>query len=305
MKTTLIVNPNAGGTGEGTIQRLEDSLGALGYVCEHRETHSAKDLEEALSDPGELVVAAGGDGTLRAVATRLAGRGVPLALVPLGTANNIARSLGIVGPPESWLEGLRAPRRVPFDVGRVRGSWGTDLFLEGAGAGLFALGLSNYDPEIGKDVLRALGAALQTLREYVPRPFLVWLDGEPVAEPLTMLEVMNTPSIGPRLRFAPQADPGDGLLDVVLVSAEHNLGFASQLAGLISGQFTELPNVAHRRCRRVALEWDGSPFHLDDELRQADAPERLEIEVWPAALEIWLPAQAQASQDERPTPTPA
>jgi diacylglycerol kinase (ATP) len=289
-RTTLIINPNAGSTGENTVEQLEAGLRELGYDCEHRHTETPDDLETVLSDPGDLVVAAGGDGTLRAVAMQLAGRGIPLAVVPMGTANNIGLSVGVTGSVESWLEGFKQPRKVPFDVGVVRGSWGRELFLEGAGVGLFANGLANYDPDIGKNVLRAIGATVQTWREFTPKAFRVWVEGEPLEEPLMMLEVMNTPSIGPRLRLAPEANPGDGLLDVVMVSADQQVGFTSYLANLVQGRFTDLPNVTHRRVRQVAFEWDGSPLHTDDLLHQTETTERLEIEVWPAALELWLPA---------------
>jgi diacylglycerol kinase (ATP) len=293
MKTTLIINPNAGSTGQATVDQLEAGLRELGHDCQHRETQSADDLERVLEDPGDLVVAAGGDGTLRAVAMHLAGRGVPLAVVPMGTANNIGLSLGVTNSLSMWLEGFRQPRKTTFDVGIVRGSWGRELFLEGAGVGLFANGLANYDPDIGKNVLRAIGAAVQTLREFTPKAFRVWLEDEPLEEPLMMLEVMNTPSIGPRLRLAPEADPSDGFLDVVMVLPDQHVGFTGYIANLVQGRFTDLPNVTHRRVRKVALEWDGSPFHTDDLVHQFDTPERLEIEVWPAALQLWLPESAE------------
>ncbi len=294
MHATLIINPNAGSTGDATVEQLEAGLSELGYICEHRETQTADDLEAVLQDPGDFVVAAGGDGTLRAVAMRLAGRGIPLAVVPLGTANNIGLSVGVTGSLQAWLEGFRQPRRMPFDLGVVRGSWGREMFLEGAGVGLFAQGLANYDPDIGKNLLRAIGATVQTLREFTPQAFRVWLDDEPLEEPLMMLEVMNTPSIGPRLRLAPEADPNDGLLDLIMVSPDQQVGYFGYLGNLVQGRFTDLPNVSHRRVRKVAFEWDGSPFHTDDLVHERETVERLEIEVWPAALELWLPEMANS-----------
>ena len=72
--------------GEDLVERLE----AVGY--EARLVSDRKKLDRQLEDPGELVVVAGGDGSVKAVALALAGRGIPMAILPMGTANNIAKS---------------------------------------------------------------------------------------------------------------------------------------------------------------------------------------------------------------------
>lgn len=113
--------------------------------------------------------------------------------------------------------------------------------------GLFASGLANYNPEDGKSPLRAVGATLQTLREFAPKSFKIWLDGHLNQEPAALLEVMNTPAIGPRLRLAPEAKPDDGWLDVITISADQQVGFTTYIAGYVQGQLADLPNITHRR----------------------------------------------------------
>ena len=82
---------------------------------------------------------AGGDGTVAGVTRRMVGRGVPVAILPSGTANNIARSLGLLKRPfEELVRGWRDARRVKLDVGIAYGPWGQRYFVEGLGAGLFA-----------------------------------------------------------------------------------------------------------------------------------------------------------------------
>jgi diacylglycerol kinase family enzyme len=98
MDATLIYNPNAGRLDLVTPRQLEAGLGEAGYAVEYTPTKEVADLDAALADPGEVVVAAGGDGTVRAAALRLIDREMSLAIVPMGTANNIARTLGIQGP---------------------------------------------------------------------------------------------------------------------------------------------------------------------------------------------------------------
>lgn len=141
-RVTLIHNERAAGRLRMSTARILDLLGRAGYAARHVPTEDEADLEAALRDPGDLVVAAGGDGTVRGVALTLAklGSSAPLAPLPLGTANNIARTLGLVGTTEELLRGLARPYCRPFDLGRIRAPWGEAHFLEAFGVGLFAHG---------------------------------------------------------------------------------------------------------------------------------------------------------------------
>lgn len=295
MRATLIHNPNAGGANTLTTNQILLALKGAGYEAWYSPTEKPDELEGVLAQPADLVVAAGGDGTIRAVSERLAGRGIPLAIVPMGTANNVAGALGIFGqPPLKILEGLAEPRKRRMDAGRVKAPWGEDFFLEAAGWGLFASTLHSYDPEGEKSILRGIQAGLQTVSAFQARPLRMWCDGEEVNEPLLLLEAMNTPALGHRVRLAPQADPGDGLLDLVTVADTARVNVLSYITSLIGERLEELPNVNVRRCKRIKLEWDGSPFHLDAEVHSQDERGEIEIEIWPGALEIWLPALTEA-----------
>lgn len=292
MRVTLIHNPAAGGAGGLSSSDLEAALILAGFNAQHRPTETVEDLPGALEDPGDLVVVAGGDGTIRAVAGHLAGRGVPMAVVPLGTANNIAGALGVRGNPREVVEGLAQPERRRFDLVEISGSWGRDFCLEAAGVGLFAATMSTYDPEAGKSPLRALTATVQTLASYQPCEVRVQLDDTLLEGPFLLVEAMNTPAMGPRVRLAPGADPGDGWLDVVLINPEQGVGFGAYLRGLLQEKLDELPNVTVERCRTLTLEWEGCPFHLDAELRSPPdgGRERVRLELKPGALEVWVPS---------------
>ncbi len=97
MRATLFHNPSAGHKAE-----KDDILAAMKLAGFDVRYVSVKgdDVEEALEKKAGLIVIAGGDGTIAEVLTRLPNRSVPVALLPLGTANNIARSLGIAGTPQ-------------------------------------------------------------------------------------------------------------------------------------------------------------------------------------------------------------
>jgi diacylglycerol kinase (ATP) len=303
VRATLIFNAGAGGAGGVTSDELQAALVDAGYSPVYRTTSSAEDLDRVLEDHCDLVVVAGGDGTIRGVARRLAGRAIPLAVIPMGTANNIAGSLGITGNPVDVARRLGDGEMRPLDLGLVRAPWGEDSFLEAAGTGIFASVLAAYDPEAGKSPLRAMTSLVSTLAGYSPRPLELSLDGEDASGDYLLVEVMNTPAAGPRLRLAPGASPSDGLLDVVTVTEDGRVGLASYVSGLITGRLEELPNVTVRQVRNVRLSFDGSPFHLDAVLRPAKdtgiaegmpAGGTIEVEVRPGVVPLLLPRQPEA-----------
>jgi diacylglycerol kinase (ATP) len=299
-ETTLIYNPQAGGASLVSSTDLEAALRSIGLNAHHQPTEREEDLDGVLEHPGSVVVVAGGDGTIRAVARRLAGRGIPLVILPLGTANNLAGALGVSGQPLEVIARLAEPRSQWLDMGRVIGPWGEGVFLEAAGVGMLATTMAAYAPEDGKSPLRAIQAVISTVPGYTPIGCRVTCDGVEIEGRYVMVEVMNTPAVGPRLRLAPEADPGDGWLDVVLIEEHDRVGLAAYAANLALGKLEALPNVSVRRAKRVSIEWKDSPLHLDAELFDAESVEKKGLEKVRAdfalevgALEVWLPALSE------------
>lgn len=301
MNATLIHNPNAGGANNASSESLVAALNEAGLNAQHHPTDSEDDLGAALENPGDLVVVAGGDGTIRAVASRLAGKGVPMAMLPMGTANNLGGAFGLTGAPLELAAGFKQPVVRWLDLGRVRGPWGEDVFLEASGVGLFAATMAAYAPDDGKSPLRALSAIVQTVPGYEALPCTLTLDGTERHASLVLLEAMNTPATGPRLRLAPEADPGDGWLEVVAIEEDGRVGLSAYLTNLVAGRLDALPNVTVTRARQVRLEWRGSPLHLDAELRATDAntePLWAEFRLDSGALEVWLPTLPSVTRPE-------
>lgn len=290
---TLIFNGRAGGSERFSPDALARALHHLGYHPVYRATDDEADLEAALEGVRGSVFVAGGDGTIRAAALRLAGReGVRLGLVPMGTANNIARTLGIGGDPLEVIAAYAGARTAPLDLGRVTAPWGEDLFLEACGCGTFADILAEYGPEDGKSPLRALGALVSTLGHFDPPALTLSLNG--VAQPIrahALVEVLNTQATGPRLCLAPDADPGDGQLNLIRVDASERDGLLAYLRALAGGNFDALPSVQNDPATQVCIPYVGQAFHVDGEVRapQPGLAGQVRIEVWPAALHVLLP----------------
>jgi diacylglycerol kinase (ATP) len=306
MQATLIYNTNAGNANDLSIDELKGMLLDAGFRPVYKATDSEDDLDAALKNVKGLVVVAGGDGTIRAAALRLIGRrNVTLAPLPMGTANNIGHTFGIKDmQPAEIIAGLRDGVEKAMDVGRISGPFPTEYFLEGFGCGVFADVMATYDPEEGKSVTRAIRTLVKVLPGYEPRRLKVWMDGQYVGGEYIMLEVLNTERTGPRLTIAPDADPCDGLLDMVGVLDSERHGMLSYVRRVIKGELGELPNVINTRSKRLRLHWTGFPLHIDGIVKGSPDPanvrpaEPLTIEVLPGALHIYLPAMV--SGDEIP-----
>lgn len=297
MKARLIYNPNSGNTDELTPQELSEALRSAGYPVDYQETCSEGDLDELLKMPQDLYIVAGGDGTLRSTVQRLIGKAARIAVIPMGTANNIGRALNITGDPLDIVSRLTRPVRRPFDVGCIQTPFGSTYFLEACGYGYYASGLAAYRPDEGKSILRSLLAMAETITTFKTEPCRLMLDDRDISGEYMMVSVMNTPAFGPRMKFAPQADTGDGWFDVLRINKENSDSLVQYITSLVNEDFGHLPSVETTRGRKLNLIWPGTfALHADAEVipavREPDNPGLfpVSIEILPGAFEIWTPA---------------
>lgn len=294
MEAYLVYNGSAGSTSEHDASFYEDELARAGYDPVYHVTRTEDDVLGVLDRARDLVVVVGGDGSLRAVATRMVGRGIPLALIPAGTANNVGGALGLTGDVKATLQGLARPEKRKIDLGVVRAPWGDAYFLEGAGFGLYAEALSRYRPEDGKSVLRGVKTLIEILTELPSPTTRLRIEGQEVEGQYLLLEAMNTPAVGPRIPLAREADMSDGLLDLVRVDATARDSYLAYLSGLVAGDLPDLDSVQVDRVRSFEFFWTGFPIHQDavyqtwEEHRPADGV-WMKVEALPGALEFWLP----------------
>ena len=300
MHVTLLHNP-AAGEAEPSRHQLVRALVAAGHEVSYKSTKETG-YEKALDEPADLVLVAGGDGTVRKAAGHLLGRNVPLALLPLGTANNIAKALGVEGSPDQVIAGLASARPRRFDAGMAKGGWGETHFLEAVGLGLFAVTMCLVDSRANHREERAehedfgltrdLRFLNRVLRDLRPQGWHIEVDGQDLSGDYLLCEVMNIPSIGPNLRLAPRADLGDGLFDVVLVTEKERDALAAHIAARVAGDDPEL-DLPVRRGREISIVAAGAEVHVDDELqRHGEAPSAvgglIQLSLLPGALRFLL-----------------
>jgi diacylglycerol kinase family enzyme len=273
MKVTLVHNPNLdfkNGIGIAEVLGLIRNAG-------HRVRYQSVKVngwEKALSKSADLVATAGGDGTVGKVVRRLVGQQVPIAVLPLGTANNIAQTLQLASVPlerliASWHNG----RLRKLNAARADGPWGARVFIEAMGCGFLAAAMAKHAAaeaeqsahlrQRKKELSYVLKRLLERLPEYPPTHFEISVDKQEMSGEYIMVEVMNISHVGPRLQLAPQADPTDGFLDVVLLPERDRKKLDEYFRACLEGEALA-PNLTVRKVKDLQLRAKDADAHVDD-----------------------------------------
>ncbi|MBX3187106.1 MAG: NAD(+)/NADH kinase [Labilithrix sp.] len=296
METTLIHNPRAGRA--HSEKALVSALGAIGWRV-RRSVHKA-DFDASCCRGSDVVVVAGGDGTVAHVARALADTGMAMAIIPMGTANNVARSLGLGVDAAAAIRALEDVVERRIDLGSVRGAAPIGgFFIEGVSVGAFAEVVAAAATK--KKVKRlhdALDLMADQLDEYVPHRFEVEIDGHDYSDAFVLAAVMNMRSLGPAVNLAPEAKCDDGLLDVVLVRPEWRPSLVTHLRRAAEEGDLVLPSFETVTATHVHLRADGRCGHVDDRSGTLAGP--LDVDVAAGALTLMAPSPSSSSR--RPTP---
>jgi diacylglycerol kinase family enzyme len=303
MRALLVHNPTSGTKGHDKDSILA-ALKLADYETRYVST-KADNADEALKDGlkkgADIIVAAGGDGTVATVLRAHSDRSIPIALLPLGTANNIARSLGIAGTPQELVETWKTDHASPLDIGCALGSWGSTLFLESFGVGAFADFLRQASkkkkPE-GADNLRKGREILQkVIKDAEPIDIEIIIDGKALKGEFLGVEVMNIAFTGPGLPLAAKANAGDGKFDVICFTADKR---KDMIAWLDAPQ-DSVPPVLTRQGAKVLLTWREAPNRIDDEyFENEDKKQHAEIVCEEKSASILIPVKHPAQVAAEP-----
>jgi diacylglycerol kinase family enzyme len=308
VRATLIHNPTAGDGKPGRAD-IEAIVRAAGFQVRYQS--SKKDWKKALKGRSDLVIVAGGDGTVAKVMRALGETGRPVAVLPIGTANNIARTVAALGDARVLAESWRTARPSPFDVGVAADAGARHLFVEGAGGGLFADAIAAGKEHVedsgtilGSETDRALSLMRDIAEKAVARQWRVEVDGEDHSGEYLAVEAMNIRHVGPSVPIAPNADPGDGRLDVVFVRPSDRRTLLTYLDNRLEQHEVRLPELTVRQGSRVMLTASGGRLRVDDSL--LENRRRLEISLMAGAVQIvGNGAQSGAGASRRKEPAKA
>jgi diacylglycerol kinase (ATP) len=294
----VIANPSAGrGKAGRLIGKVDRALQSAGVPHRIRVSENAADLERSAREEAEagaeVVAVLGGDGSAGLAANGLLGTDAALAVLPSGTADDLARSLGV----RSLTQAIRAI--VEGNVARidvVHVATGTERrhFVNVAGCG--------FDSEVNEaaNAMRVnlggkgtyIAALVSTLSRFTPAAFKIELDDEVIEGPHMLVVVGNAISYGGGMKVTPNASLVDGLLDVCVVEAIGKAAFLRTFPKVFRGTHVRHPAVRMLRSRRVKVEADRRVMVYADGERVGPAP--AVFEVIPEALSVCLGPNAEA-----------
>ena len=289
MRALLVHNPKAG-SGRPNGDELLAALDAAGFSTTYCSVKNG-DLDQALAQPADIVIVAGGDGTVAKIARSLTDRKTLVAILPFGTANNIARCLGIEGDPDTLIKALRGAPVERLDIGLAVGPWGSRRFVEAVGWGAIAKAVDRDDPGLPKQtrIERGRAAFAKTVAGYEARRFAFTADGEVFEDDVIFIEALNLGMTGPRMIIGPTAQPNDQLLDIVCLRADRR---QEMLDWLADGPDDRPAPLTIRKARKATLSWKDGPLRVDDQV--FDAPElpcNIIVELEPDGLRVCVPAR--------------
>ena len=289
MQLALVVNPTSGKRhGAAIAERAVERLARAGHtavVIQGHDARAAHDrLDRAIGEGLDGVIVVGGDGALHGVLDRLADSHLVLGLVPAGTGNDTARSLGIpVDDVDAAVDLVVAGDVRTIDLARtdrghvvtVVASGFDSKVTERANAMTWPRGNLRYNIAIVKE-----------LRAFEPLPFTLTLDGSTIEREAMLVAIGNGPSFGGGLRICEGASMDDGLLDVVVINPVSKTRFVRVFPRLYRGTHVTLPEFERHRVREVTLSSPGIVAYGDGE-RLGPLP--MTTTVRPGALRVFAP----------------
>lgn len=298
MKVRAILNPRAGLAAQRALGALEAGSAEWGRIpvdATQAPGHARELARRAVSEGVELLLAAGGDGTMNEVADGLLGSSTALGVVPVGSGNGLARTLGIPLEPGAALRALASGVTRRMDVGVVNGR----PFLNVAGAG--------FDAHVGAEfhrharrggrrgILSYVRLSLQAVLRYAPGAFRLEVDGAPAYEGRALVVAFaNGRQYGAGAVLAPQARLDDGRLDVVVFQATSVAGVLRQIPRLFRGTLARSSAFRGFSLSHGALTSPQPyPFHRDGEPEAAVT--RLDVGLH--ALGLRIRAARQVHED--------
>jgi YegS/Rv2252/BmrU family lipid kinase len=253
----LLVNPSAGaGRAMKRLPAIEAAMRSHGLRYRVVMTGSvAHGCEQALKGAaaGEVVVVVSGDGLIGKVGGVLADGAGPLGVIPGGRGNDLARVVGIPTDPAGAVAVLAAGNRRRIDVGEANG--GRFLCIASCGFDSDANRIAN-DAKAVKGPLVYAYAALKALSQWAPARFSVTLDGAEHTFSGYSVVVANSKAYGGGMFVAPNAELGDGLLDVVTTGDVSKRAFLQGLPKVFKGTHIDQPSVEAHRAAEVVVDAD-------------------------------------------------
>lgn len=283
-KAVILHNPGAGDEGHDHREIIE-MVESLGFECRYLSTK--ENFKKKIHKDNDLIVVAGGDGTVRKLSKVLLTNQdtiqQPIYLLPKGTANNIAYTLNVKDSKRHAVPLIKGGNTMPFDVWHFNKVKGLNFFIEALGFGLFPSLISemrHIDKRYKDEPEKKLDLAVDKLHilthEFPLEKYEIYADGKNYSGNYLMVELMNIKSIGPNFILSKEADPSDGLLDLVLIGESERDAVIKHLKARSLGKRTNFnPEVI--RAKDITITTNAKFCHADDEIIELKKKHKFKI----------------------------
>jgi len=296
MKTIQIIHNPTAGKGHHSKEQLIELVTAAGQGFHYASTEDS-DWKDFHRNKIDAYLVAGGDGTVRKLAMVLLSNKLlqqkPIYLLPFGTANNIAETL----TPEFDTQFDLKSKIKKYDCGRMDGLGSDEYFVESMGFGIFPELISAMEEEplngVGpeEELDRTLQVLLEIIKNFKAKKAKIKAHGIKIKGTFLLVELLNIQHIGPKLKLAPDADPGDAYFELVMIPEEGREDLIYYIKNLIQGKpnpVDPLRFIRTLKVKKVKMKWKGSEFHVDDDILGGYSGNKITGEVVPGVLEFYV-----------------
>lgn len=305
MRAKLIFNPIAGAAKSSAVEIMDviHEMQAWKLIPEAYLVEPGSDLsgviQDALARGLRMFVVCGGDGTISAVAKILAGTNATLGIIPTGTQNNTALSLGIPTDIPSAIAILRTGRRIKVDVGMATCGKIITPFLEVCSVGLVSTLFPSAD-DIQHGNLTRVVDFLATLAASPPAEIHLTLDdNQEVSKQGYVVLVSNMPYIGFHYQVGTPASFKDGLLDVLFFAELSKLDLLGYVFQGVGEGKPEDPRIQHYHVRRIELNTQPPMPVMVDGTALGDGPVHIEVRKRVLAVMVGHPTPKVLSEPDK------
>jgi len=287
-KIKFIFNPRAGFIHStnyilDTIERLfPRNLCEYDFEKTREKGHATEIARNAVKDEVDIIVAIGGDGTIHQTASALLDTHIPLGIIPTGSGNGLARSLGIPLLINKSLKLVTMGDVRDIDVGEVNGKH----FFATSGFGFDAVVGKRFDDGNLRGPAPYFYAGIKEYINYDRQNYVITCEDREVSVNALLVAVVNSKQYGVNAIIAPDARLDDGLLDLCIVKSSSFLQTIYHLPKLFTGQIGKASIVELYQGKKIKIKKEsGNYYHLDGEIYKSESNE-FDISVIPHGLKV-------------------
>ncbi|MCH5346189.1 MAG: diacylglycerol kinase family lipid kinase [Muribaculaceae bacterium] len=290
LTATLIINPISGTRSHRSLPRLVSrKLEDLGYQVEIAQTEAHGDATRLAADAAargrDLVIAAGGDGTVNETAAALCGTKTALAILPCGSGNGLARHLDIPIDPVLALDIIADGRILATDYGTVNGD---HKFFCTFGVGFDAAVSHTFAGQRRRGRLSYIKSAVEEVLRFRPEDSTIEAAGQIITRRAFLVAVCNASQYGNNAYIAPAASIDDGLLDITIIHSGNPIQTALVGVDIMTGYLNHNTLIQTLKARRVTITRNNDGLaHIDGD--PITMGRRLDIECHHNQLRVMVP----------------